>query len=43
MRLHIPERLESARMKLQEVRQAGYFDTLAGTIGADPLALPGIR
>ena len=37
VRLQIPERLESARRKLQEVQQAGYLDTLAGTIGADPL------
>ena len=37
VRLQIPERLESARMKLQEVQQSGYLDALAGTIGADPL------
>lgn len=37
VRLQIPERLQSARLKLQKVRQAAYLDTLTGTIGADPL------
>jgi hypothetical protein len=36
-RLQIAERLELARQKLHKVQQAEYLDTLAGTIGADPL------
>ncbi len=36
-RLQIDKRLEFARQKLQQVQQPEYLDTLAGTIGADPL------
>jgi len=36
-RLQIKKRLEFARQRLQQVQQPEYLDTLAGTIGADPL------
>ena len=35
-RLGIEERLEKARRELARVESTGYFETLRGTIGADP-------
>jgi hypothetical protein len=37
-RLGIPQRLETAKQKLAEVRDEGYVKSLVGTLGADPLS-----
>jgi len=36
-RLNIPQRLETARKKLDLVQQPDYVESLVGTLGADPL------
>lgn len=35
--LDLQERLQYARERLSETQQAGYLESLVGTLGADPM------